>query len=451
MNTTDDFSKAGWGGHALLGRIAAEGLSEEFWKVVQPPLTAELLGRDYFAKAPEIRSPADLLGFLCAINDLVYFPQCRPYATLPDGHWIPHTPPDANWQSAPGSGQAYSRKASQDILQLLFNRTIESVQAGDWVVFAHHAGALAHYAQEPFTPGHAVDNALFHELFPDPDPGRHLRLHHFFDCASGGYPPPHPQLLGTSPAEAAWRTVLRVDQGIRSGKGLIAPVIASAYAGEGVEEQAALLRGQSQMACQLTADLWHTVLCLGLGKFDPAEVESLRTLPLTGLIPSFWHAWQYVEPTPGCFVEKQRKVPLWICGENGEERVTDGFAVGGHMGVKYFVDGDVAGRFRCRVALPSRHHEGQLPQMQTTFSVETDVRENQTYSEEMLYGAESRFSCQITPKMKPVEVDVSLAGAKTLILVTRSRPVPDPETELPRFYIPHLAICEPRMERATNP
>lgn len=441
-----DFAKDGWRGHALLGRIAAEGLPAEFWEVVQPPLTADLLARDYFSDAPKIQDPRDLLGYLCAINDLVYYAGCRAYATLEDGRWIPHAPPDAQWQSSIGSKQIYSRQASQDILEMLLGRVIRAAQDSAWETFVHHAGALAHYVQEPFTPGHAVDNALFQELFPDPDPERHMRMHHFFDCASGDYPPPRPALLGTSVQETAWRIVTRIDRGIRSGKGLIAPVIASAYAGEPEEARQALLNGQSQMAAQLTADVWHTALCLALNRWDADAVRTLESVPLTELAPLFWHECQYTEPTPGHFVERKRKIPMHITGQDGEELVRDGFGMGGHMGAKYFVEGDVFGRFRCRVALPSRHLEGQPAGMKTTFSVEVDAKENQSYSEDILYGAENRFTCALTPGMGPVEVEVPLYGAKTLILATRTEPVPD-EQGLPQFHVPHVAICEPRLEK----
>ncbi|MDD5704963.1 MAG: hypothetical protein PHR35_03500 [Kiritimatiellae bacterium] len=439
-----------WGSHALFGRVAFDVLPEWERNLFRPDVSPEALRKPYFP--PYVKTVGDKVGFLCMILDLVYEDDCRPYALLPDGRWIPHGPCDEQTQSVGASGGSYSREKSSAIVAWLMTRMVEAIRRDDWEEAIRHGGALGHLVQEPFTPGHAIDNNLFHELFPDPVSTRHRRLHHFFDCASGGSEPLPPRLMGTTIPEAAFRLQVCIDRGIVEGKRLVGPVIRSVYEGHPPAVRQALLAGQSQGAAYATACAWHTALSIAANRFDPEEERALRSLDLTELTPYFFHHWQYVALTPGCLVEKGQKIPIHVWQNDGhgravEELVPHGFGMGGYMGIKFYVDGDVYPSFRCRVGLPSRQREGQTEHTRTTFYVDTDRAVNTVYSEEIDYRADNRLAIPLKPGAPVQEVNVSLKGAKTLILRALTEPYTDAVTGRKCFDIPHIAVCEPRLSR----
>jgi len=439
-------ARSDWGGHALLGYIAYETLPEWEKDLIKPDMSPAALGKPYISAA--VKTPADKVAQMCGILDMIYYDECRPYATLPDGRWIPHCPPDANWQASVGSGQMRSPSASVALAELLMTRMIEAIRANDWEDAVRHGGALAHHLQEPFTPGHAVDNSLFHELFPDPDPERHMRLHHCFDAASGAFDPLPPKLMGTTVPEAAFRLLIEIDRGIRQGKKLIWPVIRAVYEGQPADAPSRLLAGQCRMASFATAAAWHTAICIALDRFDEAEAAALERLPLCELVPYFLHAWQYVEILPGHLVREKRKIPIHVWeptpdGGKAEARIENGFGMGGHMGIKFFVNGDVYPRFRCRVGLPSRHREGQTEHTNARFYVEMDPEVNTVYSEDIEYQAVALAETPLAPGAPVRELEVDLRGARTLILRAQSQSWTDPETGQVAFSIPHVAVCEP--------
>lgn len=440
-----------WGGHALLGRIAYETLPAWEKKLIQPDMTPEAMAKPYIPA--HVKTVGDKVGYMCAILDLIYNDECRPYATLPDGRWIPHSPPDANGQSSAGSGSVRSPEAATAITELLFERMIGAIRAADWEDAIRHGGALAHYLQEPFTPGHATDNNIFHELFPDPDENRHVRLHHLFDNASDGFDPLGPALMGTTIPEAAFRLQVEIERGIREGKKLIAPVIKSFYDGEGDEVRKRLLAPQCRGASFATASAWHTAICIALDRFDEKEAKRLEILDLTCLIPYFVHHWQYVEILPGCLVREKRKIPIhaWTqtpSGDRKEEKFEAGFGMGGHSGMKFYVNGDIYRRFRCKVGLPSRHPEGQTENTNAVFYVETDAKVNTRYSEDIEYGARTLAQTPLVPGEPVVEIDVDISGARSLILRAQSRKFTDPDTGKAAFSIPHVAVCDPVLSKS---
>jgi len=436
---------AGWGGHALLGRIAFETLPDWEKKIIKPDMSPEGMAKPFLGD--NVKSVGDKTGYYCAILDLVYYDECRPFATLDDGRWIPHSPPDENMQSAVGSGNGHSRKAATDLTEILLGRMIKAIRADNWEDAIRHGGALGHFLQEPFTPGHAVDNNIFHELFPDPDPDRHVRLHHIFDNASDGFEPLAPELMGASIPEAAFRLQVETDRAIHDGKKLIVPVIRSFYKGEPGSARQKLLAPQCRGAAFLTASAWHTAICIALNRFDEEEKRKLEHLELTRLTPCFWHAWQYVELLPGCLVADKRKIPIHVFGkDNTETLVENGFGMGGHMGVKFYVNGDVYRRFRCSVGLPSRHTENQDEHTDCTFYVEMDTKVNKTYSEDIEYGATTLASHRLKPGKPVHEFDVDITGARTLILRAQSKSYIDPETGKVAWSIPHVAVCEPTLQ-----
>jgi len=195
-----------WGGmHVNCGLVAYDSLLD--W---EHDLLDKEVHLDAFRHPPLVGDKApqtlrDLMGQMAVMNDMVYYDAFRPFALLPCGKWIPHGVPDANLDNVATTGLPASPEQSIYVTELLLTRAIDAIRDGDWHAATCHAGALAHYLQEPYTPGHAMPNSLFYELFPDPDPGRHLRLHMYFDSAEGQLAPVAPVLMGRTVPEAAIR------------------------------------------------------------------------------------------------------------------------------------------------------------------------------------------------------------------------------------------------------
>lgn len=444
-------NRLGWKGHASFGVHAFASLHPWQQRLVAPDMSDAALAEPFVA--PGIETPGEKMGWMCTIMDMVYYKGCESYATLPDGRWIPHGPPDANWQSVTGTGAQPCPDAAVAITEMLLERTIEAMRAEQWEEAIRHAGALGHYLQEPFTPGHAMDNSLFQDLFPDPDPGRHQRLHFAFDNGTGRIDDLlPPRLMGASIAEAAFGLQMLVWRGIREAKKLVPTIIASVYEGQPDRVREALLYEQARSAVFTTASAWHTAFCIAFDRFEPDEVSALRELKLTELPPYFVHHWLYTDVLPGCLVQNKRKIPIdaWAqddAGRSIEQRVEDGFGMGGHMGVKWYVRSDVYPRFRCRVGLPSRQRDGQNEHTDCRLFIEIDEQVNRVYSETMEYRAKRIAEIPLAPDKPMQTVDVDIRGARSLLLTTQCAPWTDPETGRITFFVPHVAIAEPTLLR----
>ena len=441
----------GWKGHASFGVHAFSVLPKWEQQCVKPDMSDAALRAPYLPTG--VRTAGEKMGAFCVIMDAVYYDACRPYAVLPNGRWIPHAPPDADWRACTGTGKQPDPAAAMDITVMLIQRTIEHMRAEQWEDAIRHAGVLGHYLQEPFTPGHAMPNSIFQELFPDPDPSRHMRLHHAFDSGTSHIEDPlPPRLMGTSIEEAAYRLQVEVWRGMAEGKKLVPSIIQSVYEGQPPRVREALLAEQSRQATYVTASAWHTCFCIAFDRFDAQESAALNELDLTYIPPYFIHHWQYTQILPGALVKHKRKIPIdvWVQDERGAkraQRITQGFGMGGHMGIKWHVPGDLYPRLRCRVGLPSQQTEGQNEHTDCRLYVETDPGINNVYSEDIEYQAERRAEIPLQPGAPLQDVDVDISGAKTLLLTTQCRPYTDAQTGKVDFAVPHVAICEPRLSR----
>ncbi len=433
-----------WQGHALLGLRAAQGMPSWELDLIRPDMSPETIGKPFM---PEIRSVADKLGAYCLILDWIYQPGFDRYCRQENGRWIPHGPAAEDFT---GQG-ALSMTANHILIETLMNAMIAELRAGNWEEAVCRAGVLGHFLQEPFTPGHAMDNMLFEEIFPDPDPTRHIRLHHYFDCASGDFPPPKPRLMGRTVPEAALYLFNEIRSGIAEGKKMVGPVVEAAYRGKDMKDseavRKALLCKQSERAAFATVSAWHTAFCIAFDRFDPAETEPLHACDLVGLNPFFWHPSHYTHLLPDCLVCRGRKVPIevWDKGENGEltgRKFAHGFGMYGHGGAKFYVNG-IFSEIRFKLGMPSGYTDGQDCHTRLHFAVETDDRENKLFSEDIEYEAKKRvFEVELGAREPLREVRADIAGAKTLILSSRAIPYTDEKGET-RYSVPDLAIIDP--------
>ena len=431
-----------WEGHAILGLRAAQGLPQWETDTLQPDMSPEEIGKVYM---PPITNVREKLGAYCLILDWIYQSEYASYARRPDGSWIPHHP-------VYGPTGAPSEKGNNAFITELLEQLIADLRAGQWEEAVRHAGALGHFLQEPFTPGHSTPNALFEQFFPDPNPERHWRLHTCFDSASGDFPPPVPVLMGMTASEAAFRIFNFIKKGIISGRALIGQVVAAAYRGETIEENRhvykALLCKQSEMAAYITCCAWHTAFCIAFDRFDEKEVSSFREVDLTDVQPYYMHPSKYVHIIPGKLAdEKGRLLPIEVWGENKSIcRFEKGFGLFGHSGYKYFINGNFS-RLNFKLGMPARITKLQNEHTDLRFSVEVDQGENSSSSEDIEYKAAARPLEVRLRAGEPVrEYSVDITGADTLILSSRSIPYTSEAGEV-RYATADLAIIDPVLIR----
>lgn len=433
-----------WYGHALLGRRAAQGLPK--WEInkLKPDMRDETIKRPFM---PEIHDTADKLGAYCLIMDWVYQDEFRKYGLLSERKWIPHGPADSEF-SANGKISEY---ANNKLIADLLNAMILELKEENWEEAIKRAGVLGHFLQEPFTPGHSTDNELFAQLYPDPNPNRHWRLHFCFDCASDDFPPPKPELMGRTPEEAAFHIFNYIKKGILSGRALIGPVIEAAYRGKTMAEseqvRKALLCPQSEMAAFITVSAWHTAFCIAFDQFNSTELEALDICDVTKLKPYFWHPSYYAELLPGTLLDpagNKHPMDVWKDSERNEIRYDRGFALYGYAGVKFYING-LYRKFRCKIGMPSRLLRGQTANTSVCFKVETDSRENPVFSEEIEYHAEKAVWKESLKAFEAVrEIEADITGAVSLILSAKAEPYKNENGET-CFDVPDLVIIEPEL------
>lgn len=425
-----------WAGHALLGLRAAEGLPDwEIEKLETTSMSPDAIGRAYM---PPIRTTREKLAAYCLILDWVYQKEFEHYARMPNGRWVPHSP-------LKGAGGSFSFTANTELLATLMNHLIQELRAGNWDEAICRAGVLGHFVQEPFTPGHAISNSLFHKLFPDPNPNRNIKLHSGFDSAGGDYPSPRPKLLGRTVPEAANRLFCEMFKGLEKGYQYIEPVIQSMYRGDPKIVQQAILMDQSRLAAQATVSAWHTAFCIAFDRFDEDECAAQEDgIPLTELPFFDSHLNRYETLCVGYVTnEANQKSPMTVFTPQGEHTFEDGFSLYGHGAVKYFLNG-VYSRLRFGVALPSKVLRGQDEHTLLDFTIETDDKENRVYSEDIIYNGNCILREDIRAGFALKWYEVELNGAMSLIISSRATSWTD-ENGVACFSVPDIVIVEPRL------
>ena len=430
-----------WMGHSLLGLRAAQGLPEWEIALLDTDMSDEAIRKSYM---PEINNVREKLGAYCLILDWVYQKEFEHYARQSNGKWVPHAPVGADFTAGGGKPLCYS--ANVQLLMNLFENLVNALRKKDWNEAICHAGVIGHFVQEPFTPGHSFDNKLFLELFPDPDPGRNIKLHWSFDRASGDFPPPEPRLLGTDIPEAASNLFAEMYKGMKEGFRYIEPVIKATYRGDPPEVFRSILAGQSRKAAAATANAWHTAFCIAFNRFDQEESEKLLRTDLCSIPPYDHHLNTLDNLVYNCITGTDgRKQPMIVIDENGdgEKTFSRGFSLYGHGSVKYYLNG-VYSKLRFYLGMPSQMLRGQTEHTLLDFSVETDDKENTVYSEDICYEATRVYGEELRAGMPLHRVEVDITGAKTVIISSRATPWIN-EQGVACFSVPDLVIAEPEL------
>lgn len=166
---------------------------------------------------------------------------------------------------------------NRESLRYFMQKAVDAIKAGKVGDAARYMGTICHVIEDFGSPSHTVpgDNqfTLLQQFMP-PTAVMEGRLLHGpiengdFTVSIADY---RPQLLGTTVEEASWRLLHRVQEVIINARSTTVPIIQALYAGDSAKVLKHQLRAATKDA-QVVADAMHTILCLGVVKFD-AEAQ----------------------------------------------------------------------------------------------------------------------------------------------------------------------------------
>ena len=128
--------------------------------------------------------------------------------------------------------------------------------------------------------------------------------------------------------------------------------------------------------------------------------------------------------------------------------VVSGFGMTGYSGIKFFLNG-VFDHLDFTLALAD-DMLSRDEHVKVRFSVVVAPGWNRVASEEMEFGGNILFQCDLGPGEAPRPVSVDISDAGMLIFTAKSVPYAD-ETGKCVFAVPHLAIARPRLHYGRIP
>lgn len=239
---------------------------------------------------------------------------------------------------------------------------------------ARYLGTLAHQIEDYGCPAHVLpgDNmfTLLQQFVPPTGAMKHQLLHGPIETgdwkvAIADY---KPELLGTSPGEAAWRLMHRVHAAILNARKSTIPIMQALDAGD----EKSVRKWQMQAAvmdAQIVADAIYTVLCIGRGQVEGPERDSLKAVAIGTFWPleaeslyypqsQFFSSpfWGY--PSSGfALAEGKNPVPLKLRMEDAqgvkEVEFADGISAGMGRSLTFLLPEHVYSRFQVTAGLLS--------------------------------------------------------------------------------------------------
>lgn len=174
-------------------------------------------------------------------------------------------------------------------LRYFVAKAVTALREGKVADGARYMGTICHMLEDFGSPSHTIpgDNmfTLLQQFLPPSAKMEGQLLHGpiengTFEVSITGY---QPKLLGTTVEEASWRLLHRLHEGVLNARSTTFPIIHALNAGD----EETKLKWQLKAAtfdAQVVADAMHTILCLGMEKFDAGEEKQLGSVDIT----SFW-------------------------------------------------------------------------------------------------------------------------------------------------------------------
>jgi hypothetical protein len=258
-------------------------------------------------------------------------------------------------------------------MQYYFEKAVELLKAGDLDGASRYAGCLLHFLEDSGSPAHSLpgDNqlGLLKDLIPTPGEFMARPLHGLIE---GGdvkidLKDYKPRLLGTSSTEAVFNLIERFNPMVRNARAQIVPILQGIYDHNSTKVNEGRLRAAT-MDAEVAADALYTLLSIAKGRFDPAEVATLKVRDLSSLTPlevisqSYFPQFTYFSnpyfgyPLQDTLLERGevRRPLLLSVVDNG--RVTQkafphGIGLGTYSRLTYALPERVYDRFECLVGL----------------------------------------------------------------------------------------------------
>ncbi len=306
---------------------------------------------------------AKLIEFDCMIPDLARAAANRKtigrFVILPNGDVFTHEP--------------HSREHNAAQMLHYVAKSVESIRANDLDEASRYAGCLLHFLEDCGSPAHSIPGDNQHGLMKDllvvPEAFRDVPLHGLIEGGSlkidlAGY---RPQLLGTTPEEAVSNLVERLNAEIRNARAQLIPILQGVFKNAQDEIDRGRLRAAT-MDAEVAADALHTIISIGMGKFDPDEKARLETVDVSALTPlevisqSYFPQHSYFSNPyfgypvrDGIMEEGKTKQPLVLNlvegGATERRQFERGMGLGTSSRLTYVLPPKVYDRFECYVGL----------------------------------------------------------------------------------------------------
>ena len=160
-----------------------------------------------------------------------------------------------------------------ETLRYFLGKAVEALRADQMGPAARFMGTVCHQIEDYGSPAHTVpgDNmfTLLRQFLPASEAMQDQLMHGpiengTFAVSIAGY---QPRLLGTTVDEASWRLLHRMHEAILNARGTTIPILRALDAGDADAVTAAQMRA-AIFDAQVTADALHTILCLGVQRFE---------------------------------------------------------------------------------------------------------------------------------------------------------------------------------------
>ena len=232
-----------------------------------------------------------------------------------------------------------------ETMRFFMGKAVESVQAGKIGDAARYMGTLCHQIEDYGSPSHTVpgDNmfTLLQQFLPPPDSMKDQLMHGPIESGEievviKDY---QPVLLGSTVEEAAWKLLHRVNDEIINARSTTIPIIRALYDGNEEARVKAQLKAATYDA-RVVADAFHTILCLGTQKLEPAATAALDHTAFGFFLPleaaslyypqaQFFSQPYWGHPRSGVTLEGGKKaVPLKLRQGDQIKEIASGISVG---------------------------------------------------------------------------------------------------------------------------
>lgn len=356
---------------------------------------------------------------------------------------IPHGVPDIDFNPVCISGKEHDQENFLLLLRYYVEKFIEALNKKEFDISAVFAGILGHIIQECFFPSHTIPNKYFYEFVSRPK-NLFPQFHNLIDSVNIVPEKANPFLLGTSPEEISFRLWVEMEKQIIWCKKNLQRII-DAIVKKNEKEIKKLMYPSCKKAADILSSVWYSSICFAAGKFKKREMKKLKEISLTELTPYFCHpGGEYIYPGNYSIYKGKRK-PLYVI-EGGKRRyVRNGLGISSFVSLKYLIDTKVFPRFECNVGISPFGLNEKIKNTGVKFIIEIDENVNKEYRPDLSYKKTKILFKKELVVGKLLKINVSIKGAKTIIISALPFPVNINGEE--KYLFPNIVIEKPILRK----